>query len=135
MRTLKLFSIAFSAFLFSVLFSSNVNAQVEYPLAKINKELYVQLRALNDTEKSARTYKASLDHLALESEAAATRFFSHFKDDEKVQFEIKFDENTVLVHLNDPAGETWSFEEWAMYFKMKVAEQRKQEGYIDFRTR
>jgi hypothetical protein len=121
--------------LFFGLFAFSAHAQeATYPEAVVTHELYVMLRPVNSgDEQAADIYRASLKDLAFSTEAEAVRFFSHFGDEERVQFDVNFASEEVLIHLSEPTGEQWSVEKWAMYFKYKVADQRKAKGFVDFR--
>lgn len=121
--------------LFFGLFAFSAQAQeTTYPKAVVTHELYVMLRPVNTgSEIAADIYRASLTDLAFSTEAEAIRFFSHFGDEDRVQFDVNFTSQEVLVHLSEPAGEQWTVEKWAMYFKYKVADQRKAKGFVDFR--
>jgi len=117
------------------LFAVQAQAQdSSYPEAVVTHELYIMLRPVNSgDEVAADIYRASLSDLAFATEAEAVRFFSHFGDEDRVQFDVNFASQEVLIHLSEPAGEQWSVEKWAMYFKYKVTDQRKAQGFVDFR--
>lgn len=122
--------------LFLVFSAFSVSAQdspkEKYPLAKVSKELYIML---DHQAPFSTTYYSDISHLGLESKEKAEAFFGWF-DEKNVRFDLHFDENYVLIRLEPTeAQKDWKTEDWGMHFKMKIQEQRQEQGFVDFRER
>ena len=109
-------------------------AQQSLPQAYVTKELYVMLPT-QEINREARVFEIDITELGLRTTEAAERFFNFF-DDPYTSFHINIASQKVILTITPTVdNENWNIDQWAMYYKNKVAQQRQQLGYVDFLQR
>ena len=123
------FMVAFFVSSSSLLAQYTQNSQL--PKAYITNELYVMLDG--NASQNAKVFEADILELHLATIEQANRFFGFFND-ASVTFETNIITQKVIVTLISTAEkQNWNLEEWAMYLKNKMDNQREQFGtFIDF---
>jgi len=88
-----------------------------------------------ETSADAKVFEADMAEFGFTSLEQANRFFSFFNDD-MVAFVPVMATQKVTITITPTADKTaWQLQDWAMYFKNKVATQREQLGFVDFTQR
>ncbi len=139
-------TIVIYSWLVAFFFTSNSGLQIAFPISKENfniknsqeekgkckavvtHELYIMIDDM--CAGDVNVLEADISELELKNQQIAEKFFELF-DDPRVQFDVKFDENKVFIHLNDTNKK--SLKDWQSYFKNKIAKQRADKGFLDFR--
>jgi hypothetical protein len=108
-------------------------AQNNLPIAYLTSELYIMLD--EEAPEDAKIFEADMSEFNFTSIEDANRFFSFF-DDAMVSFAPDLSTQKVTITITPTADKvSWRLQEWAMYFKNKVATQREQLGFVDFTQR
>lgn len=108
-------------------------SQTTLPKAYLTNELYVMLDG--ESSATAKVFEADMSEFNFATSEQATRFFNFFNDP-MVSFAPNLATQKVIITITPSADKvSWQLEEWAIYFKNKIATQREQLGYVDFTQR
>ncbi len=124
----KLFFLLCFVMITSLCFSQNT-----LPKAYLTNELYVMLDG--ESPATAKKFQADISEFNFTTSEQVNRFFNFFNDP-MVSFVPNLTTQTVIITITPTADKAnWQLQDWAMYFKNKVATQREQLGYVDFTQR
>ncbi|AFM04505.1 hypothetical protein Fleli_2123 [Bernardetia litoralis DSM 6794] len=116
-----------------LLITSVCFSQSTLPKAYLTNELYVMLDG--EAPVTSKVFEADMSEFNFTTSEQTTRFFNFF-DDPMVSFDPNLTTQKVTITITPTSDKTnWELQEWAMYFKNKIATQREQLGFVDFTQR